>query len=117
MEQTILLNGATIYMDVLRDSAIVRIQQSNVAALRQVLDQTKKRFSVGDVTVTDVSQAQAQLASAESALLAAQATFSTSKANYATIIGVEPQGLAPATPVDRFAPTTLAASVFSRRSI
>ena len=110
MEETILLNGATIYMDVLRDTALVRIQQSNVAALQQVLDQTKKRFSVGDVTATDVSQALAQLASAESALLAAQATLSTSKANYATIIGVAPQDLAPATPVDRFSPTTLAAA-------
>ena len=68
MEQTILLNAATIYMDVLRDGAVVRIQQSNVAALRQVLDQTRKRFSVGDVTATDVSQAQAQLASAEISL-------------------------------------------------
>ena len=111
MEQTILLNAATIYMDVLRDSAIVRIQQSNVAALRQVLDQTKKRFSVGDVTATDISQAQAQLASAESALLAAQATLTTSKANYATIIGVPPQDLTAAAPVDRFAPPTLAAAL------
>jgi outer membrane protein len=108
MEQTILLNAATIYMDVLRDGAIVRIQQSNVAALRQVLDQTRKRFSVGDVTATDVSQALAQLASAESALLAAQAQLSTSKANYETIIGVAPQDLSPAAPVDRFAPPNLA---------
>ena len=70
LEQTILLNGATSYMDVLRDTAIVQIQQGNVATLRQVLEQTKKRFSVADVTATDVSQAAAQLAQAESALLA-----------------------------------------------
>jgi outer membrane protein len=107
LEQTILLNGATAYMDVLRDSAIVQIQQGNVATLRQVLGQTEKRFSVGDVTATDVSQAKAQLASAESTLLAAIATLTTAKANYRVIIGVEPQALAPAAPVDRFSPPTL----------
>lgn len=107
LEQTILLNGATSYMDVLRDTAIVQIQQGNVATLRQVLEQTKKRFSVADVTATDVSQAAAQLAQAESALLAAEATLTTSKGNYRVIIGVDPQGLVPAAPVDRFAPPTL----------
>jgi outer membrane protein len=107
LEQTILLNGATSYMDVLRDTAIVQIQQGNVATLRQVLEQTKKRFSVADVTATDVSQAAAQLAQAESALLAAQATLATSKGNYRVIIGVDPQGLVSAAPVDRFAPPTL----------
>jgi outer membrane protein len=107
LEQTILLNGATSYMDVLRDTAIVQIQQGNVATLRQVLEQTKKRFSVADVTATDVSQAAAQLAQAESALLAAQATLATSQGNYRVIIGVDPQGLVPAGPVERFAPPTL----------
>jgi outer membrane protein len=107
LEQTILLNGATIYMDVLRDAAIVQIQQGNVATLGQVLEQTKKRFSVADVTATDVSQAAAQLAQAESALLAAEATLTTSKGNYRVIIGVDPEGLVPAAPVDRFAPPTL----------
>ena len=107
LEQTILLNGATSYMDVLRDTAIVQIQQGNVATLRQVLEQTKKRFSVADVTATDVSQAAAQLAQAESALLAAEATLATSKGNYRVIIGVDPQGLVPAPPVDRLAPPTL----------
>ena len=69
IEQTVLLNAATIYMDVLRDYASVQIQRSNVRALGQVLGDTKKRFSVQDVTATDVAQAQAQLAAAESALL------------------------------------------------
>jgi outer membrane protein len=107
LEQTILLNGATIYMDVLRDTAVLQIQQDNVATLRQVFEQTQKRFSVGDVTATDVSQAKAQLASAEATLLAAGANLATSSANYRTIIGVDPHALAPASPVDRFSPPNL----------
>jgi outer membrane protein len=107
LEQTILLNAATSYMDVLRDTAIEQIQQGNVATLKQVYEQTQKRFSVGDVTATDVSQAKAQLATAESTFLAAGATLTTSKANYRVIIGVEPQALVPAAPVDRFSPPSL----------
>jgi outer membrane protein len=111
MEQTVLLNAATVYTDVLRDTANVQIQQSNVAALRKVLEDTKKRFSVADVTATDVSQALAQLAAAESALLAAESTLSTSKANYQTIIGIPPKDLKPGAPVDRFVPGTLEAAI------
>ena len=111
LEQTVLLNAATIYMDVLRDSANVEIQQGNVAALRKVLDQTNKRFSKADVTITDVSQAQAQLAAGEVALLGAQYALVTAKANYEAIIGNAPQNLKSAAPVDRFAPNNLAADI------
>jgi outer membrane protein len=110
LEQTVLLSAATIYMDVLRDSGIVEIQQSNVTALSQVLEQTNKRFSRGDVTATDVAQAKTQLAAAEIALTNAQYTLATSKGNYETVIGVPPRNLQPAAPVDRFAPKSLNAA-------
>ena len=89
-------------MDVLRDTAIVQIQQGNVATLRQVLEQTKKRFSVADVTATDVSQAAAQLAQAESALLAAEATLQLQREIIELLLELTPQGLVPAAPVDQF---------------
>ena len=98
-------------MDVLRDSGSVEIQRSNVTALRQVMEQTNKRFSRGDVTATDVSQAKTQLAAAELALLQAQYTLSTARGNYEAVIGVAPQNLKPASPVDRFLPKTLAAAI------
>jgi outer membrane protein len=110
LEQTVLLSAAMVYMDVLRDSANVAIQQSNVLALKQVLEQTNKRFSRGDVTATDVSQAKTQLAATELALMQAQYTLSGSRANYETVIGVPPRDLKPASPVDRFLPKTLAAA-------
>ena len=107
LEQTLLLNAATVYMDVLRDSAIVQIDKSNVDALNVVLSDTLKRFQVNDVTETDVSQAQAQLAQGESALMTAESNLRITKANYKTIIGVEPTNLSPASPVDRFSLRTL----------
>src|SRR4029078_4107705 len=56
LEQTVLLAAATIYMDYLRDSAIVEVQRSNVRVLEQTLKQTRDRFNVGEVTRTDVAQ-------------------------------------------------------------
>src|ERR1700736_5381118 len=67
LEQTVLFSAASIYMDYLRDAAIVEVQQSNVRVLEQTLKQTKDRFNVGEVTRTDVAQSEAQLAAASSA--------------------------------------------------
>ena len=111
LEQTVLLSAATIYMDTLRDTANVLIQRSNVTSLRQVLEQTKKRFEVGDVTRTDISQAEAQVASAETALLAAEAQLATDSGNYETIIGLPPKDLKPGMPADRFLPKALVAAI------
>ena len=56
-EQTVLLNGATAYMNLLRDSAILDLQRRNVEVLQEQLRQTRDRFNVGEVTRTDVAQA------------------------------------------------------------
>ncbi|MDO9563481.1 MAG: TolC family outer membrane protein [Bradyrhizobium sp.] len=111
LEQTVLLQAATIYMDYLRDSAIVEVQKSNVRVLEQTLKQTKDRFSVGEVTRTDVAQSEAQLAAGKTQLLTAEANLNTTRSNFRRIIGNEPHALAPGSPVDRFLPATLASSV------
>jgi outer membrane protein len=111
LEQTVLLSAATIYMDYLRDSAIVEVQRSNVRVLDQTLKQTRDRFNIGEVTRTDVAQSEAQLAAGKTQLLAAEATLTTTKANFRRIIGNEPAALAPGSPVDRFLPGTLPTAV------
>lgn len=111
LDQTILLAAASIYMDYLRDAAIVEVQKSNVRVLEQTLKQTRDRFNVGEVTRTDVAQSEAQLAAGQTQLLAAEATLTTTRANFRRIIGNDPVNLAPGSPVDRFLPATLPASV------
>ena len=111
LEQTVLLSAATIYMDYLRDSAIVEVQKSNVRVLEQTLKQTRDRFNVGEVTRTDVAQSEAQLAAGKTQLLTAEANLNTTRSNFRRIIGNEPENLAPGSPVDRFLPGTLPASV------
>jgi outer membrane protein len=98
-------------MDYLRDSAIVEVQKSNVRVLEQTLKQTKDRFNVGEVTRTDVAQSEAQLAAGQTQLLTADANLTTTRSNFRRIIGNEPQGLAPGSPVDRYLPGTLPSAV------
>jgi outer membrane protein len=111
MEESLLLAAATIYMDVSRDAANLQVQQNNVRVLQRTLTDTRNRFTAGQVTTTDVAQAEAQLAAAEATLHAAESQLMTTRANYRRIIGVEPGNLAAAAPVDRLAPSNLNAAV------
>ena len=54
-EQTVLLNAATAYMNLIRDAAILQLQRSNVEVLQEQLRQTRDRFAAGEVTRTDVA--------------------------------------------------------------
>jgi outer membrane protein len=111
LEQTVLLQAATIYMDYLRDAAIVEVQKSNTRVLEQTLKQTKDRFNVGEVTRTDVAQSEAQLAAGKTQQLTAESNLTTTRSNFRRIIGNEPEALAPGSPVDRFLPPTLPGAV------
>ncbi|MGH6713818.1 MAG: TolC family outer membrane protein [Bradyrhizobium sp.] len=111
LEQTVLLSAATIYMDYLRDSAIVEVQKSNVRVLEQTLKQTKDRFNVGEVTRTDVAQSEAQLAAGKTQQLTAESNLNTTRSNFRRIIGNEPVALAPGSPVDRYLPGSLPGAV------
>jgi outer membrane protein len=111
LEQTVLFSAATIYMDYLRDSAIVEVQKSNVRVLEQTLKQTRDRFNVGEVTRTDVAQSEAQLAAGKTQELTAESNLVTTRSNYRRIIGNEPVNLAPGSPVDRYLPGTLPQAV------
>jgi outer membrane protein len=106
-EQTVLLSAVTAYMNLLRDAAVLELQRSNVNVLEATLRQTRDRFSAGEVTRTDVAQAESRLAAGRSQLLTAESNYTTSKAQYRQVIGVEAGRLTAAMPVDRFSPRTL----------
>jgi outer membrane protein len=111
IEQTVLLDAATVYMDVVRDVAILEVQRSNVRVLGETLRLTRGRFKLGEVTRTDVAQAEAQLAAGQSQLLRADSNLTTAKAAYRRVIGSKPGRLELGMPVDHLAPRTLAAAI------
>jgi outer membrane protein len=116
IEQTVLLDAATVYMNVLRDTAVLELQRRNVEVIQEQLRQTRDRFNVGEVTRTDVAQAESRVAAAQSQFLTAQANLTTSRAAYRRVIGLDPGRLANGTPVDRFVPRTLDLAVAQGQS-
>ncbi len=112
-EQNVLLDGVTAYVNVIRDAAIVELQKQNIEAVRELLRATRDRFNVGEVTRTDVAQAESRLAGAESALSVAQANLNASRAAYQRVIGEVPEKLAPGRPVENLVPTTIDAALIA----
>lgn len=107
VEQSILLNAVSAYMDVVRDQAIVRLRENNVNVLSEQLTATRDRFEVGEVTKTDVSQAEASRAGSISQLSAAQAALKSSRAVYEQVIGHPPSNLSDPSPMESGLPRQL----------
>lgn len=90
VEQQVFLEASTAYLDVVKNTAIVDLQKNNEKLLKKRLDETKERFNVGEVTRTDVSQAQARYSKAISDRIASEGDLEASKAVYTRIIGENP---------------------------
>jgi len=99
VEANVLQSVIQAYVDVRRDQQALAIAQENVTVLRRQFDETKARYEVGQITRTDVAQAQARLAAAQSQLSTAQAQLGVSRSNYVAVIGQSPGDLAPEPPL------------------
>ena len=100
VEQQILLQAATAYLDVLRDVSVLELRKNNVKVLAKQLDAANARFDVGEVTRTDVSQAEARLSTARAQVFQASAQLEASRAIYEQVVGSYPIDLSepPAAP-------------------
>jgi outer membrane protein len=111
VEQSVLLDAVTAYMGVIANQALADAQRVNVQFLREVLQTTHKRYDAGDVTPTDVAQAEARLNRGIADLNNAEINFAVSQATYTQVVGVAPGRLAPAEPIDRILPRQREAAV------
>jgi len=98
-EQQVLLAAVTAYMNVVRDQAIVDLNQHNVDVLQKQLDATQKQFEVGELTRTDVAQSQARLSGAQAELVTAKGQLAISRATFLQVIGRAPETLDESTPL------------------
>lgn len=92
-EQAVFLKGVEAYLNVLRDEAVLNLNKNNEEVLRRQLQATKDRFSVGEVTRTDVSQAEARLSGAVSGRVQAEGALTESRATYQNVFGEAPTHL------------------------
>lgn len=95
VEQTVLLSTVQAYADVKSASEQVAINQNSVRVIGEELKAAQDRFEVGEVTRTDVSLAEAQLAAARAGLAAAQGNLSAAREAYKAVTGHYPSALAP----------------------
>jgi len=89
-EQSVMLDAATAYMDVVRDQAVLQLNRNNEQVLVRQLEATRDRFEVGEITRTDVHQAEARLAGATADRIQAEGNLEASRAAYVNVIGKEP---------------------------
>jgi outer membrane protein len=93
VEQGVLLDAATAYINVVRDQAVVELQINNEKVLLRQLEATTDRFSVGEVTRTDVSQAEARLARAKADRIQAEGDLENARTVFERVIGMPPADL------------------------
>ena len=108
VEQNVLMSAATAYMNVIRDMAVLKLNQNNEAVLRRQLDYTKDRFRVGELTKTDLAQSEARLAGAVASRIDAEGALKISYATYRQVIGKMPDKIYEPTVPESKLPQTLA---------
>jgi outer membrane protein len=99
VEGDVFTDAVAAYMDVIRDRAIVELNQNNVKVLETNLQATQDRFEIGDVTKTDVAQSQARLEVGRANLAGARGRETSSEQEYRRIVGHPPGELAPPPPL------------------
>ena len=92
-EQQIMLEVASAYFNVQRNLAVFDLNTQNVSVLVRQHEMAQARFKVGEITRTDVSQAEARLAEARARLSSAQGNLAIARANYAQLVGQMPGDL------------------------
>ena len=97
-EQTVLLDAVTAYMDVVRDESIIELNKNNIKVLARQLEATRDRFRVGEVTRTDVAQAESRLSRGRSDLVTAEGQLIQSRAAFRNVIGRDAAKLTPPKP-------------------
>ncbi len=89
-EETAFSDTVNAYVGVIQARQINEIDLNNEQVLTQQLQATQDRFRVGEITQTDVAQAQAALASATATRLTAQGSVQTAEAAYLRAVGSTP---------------------------
>ncbi|MEP5728139.1 MAG: TolC family outer membrane protein [Sulfitobacter sp.] len=90
IEQQVMLRAVQAFMGVIEATEFVALRENNVQLLLQEERAAQDRFEVGEVTRTDVSLAQAQLAEARSGLAAARGDLIAASEEYRNVIGRVP---------------------------
>jgi outer membrane protein len=90
VEQQVFKQVVSAYVGVIEDEQLLQLNINNERVLQQQLRATSERYRVGEITRTDVAQAEAAYASAQAARQQAEGTLQTAQATYMQVIGMAP---------------------------
>jgi len=109
-ELSVLAAAASVYMDVLRDTAVVALRRNYVKVLETQVEDTKTRLRLGEVTRTDLDQARGALERGRGERANAETTLQGSLARFRQLVQSEPKDLQPAKTITPLLPATLDAA-------
>jgi outer membrane protein len=115
-EQQVLSDVVSAYVAVIRDQETLRLNVNNVQVLQRQLDATNERFRVGEITRTDVAQAESRLAGARSARANSEGTLQTSRATFQRVVGLAPERLVAPQPLSTAAANAAQAAEVAMRN-
>lgn len=90
-EQQLLFDAVSAYMNLVRDEEVVKLRVNNEQVLQKQLEAARDRFRVGEITRTDVSQAESRLAATMAERIQAEGNLAATRANYIRVIGDAPE--------------------------
>ena len=116
IEQDVLLSAVEVYLDVRSSIEQVELQENSVRVLSEERQAAADRFEVGEITQTDVSLADAALASARAGLASAEGALEIARENYMAVTGRRPGALAAPPPTPRLPPNVDEARTIAQRT-
>jgi outer membrane protein len=91
-EQTSFTNVVTAYVGVIQAQQVLALNVNNEQVLAKQLQATNDRFRVGEITRTDVAQAEAALAGATAQRQTSEGNLQTARGTYQQVVGFLPPG-------------------------
>lgn len=98
-EQQLFSDTVNSYVSVIQQQQVLQLNINNEQVLARQLQATQDRFRVGEITRTDVAQAEAALSGARATRETSQGNLQTARGNYRRYVGELPDQLVEPQPI------------------
>jgi outer membrane protein len=98
-EQQVFSDTINAYVSVIQAQQVLQLNINNEQVLTRQLQATNDRFRVGEITRTDVAQAEAALAGARATRQSSEGNLQTTRATYRRLVGELPEQLIEPQPI------------------
>ena len=89
-EQELFMNAIKTYSEFATEQSNFQLKKKNVEVLKNRFELTREQFDIGEVTLTDVSIADARLSLAKSDLIESENNLESLTANFLYLFGIKP---------------------------